>query len=341
MATSSLPNQKLSLIEKARADLWLSAPKFVGDRRGYGVGAEIPEELYGKHTARIHSDPLFRRAVEDDLEAIFSKERVADPRRLSIAWKQEGVTFDTDGNACGIGYFSGRRSGTISEHNVDTYGQGVVLFVGLTSYMRRLYTAFAALENSNENPIPPAENALRSEGRTIQAGEKRSMYVVSEPRPPSNNYGIADDSSGYDVLGSYVPHIRSTPSGYSVHGRLLDTDETVPGRRFMTKGFMGFYEDTLKQMIGGIPSQSGGPNKLEVKTGEQGLSFVVDDNAKLYPVRDGKKLTYESEGVTNLGQALVLLTAFAMYTQYALRAPGDIMPHEKDVIPGISFTLQL
>jgi len=67
---------------------------------------------------------------------------------IEIWWSPGGVTFNTDGDRCGI-YISGGPDYGYSPHNVDHYEQASVLFISLSIFLSRLYSAMEAFESGS------------------------------------------------------------------------------------------------------------------------------------------------------------------------------------------------
>lgn len=116
--------------------------------RGYNVGARLPEEAHKKWISYINGLERFRETVNREIEEVFSHYVFDMQSYIEIWWSLGGVTFNTDGNACGI-YVSGGPDYGYSSHNVDHYEQASVLFIALSIYLHRLYSALDAFESGS------------------------------------------------------------------------------------------------------------------------------------------------------------------------------------------------
>ena len=330
MVASSVPSSraKRGSVEGAKEYLWLYTPKFIALKGGYSIYADLPEEMYERNAARIHQDPLFRRAVEDKTADVFSKGKLDWPRRMWFDWRDDRWMLDVDGDACGVGYFYTDYNPKITDHNIDTWGQASALFIGTTVYLRHLYTAMAARDSGAEHDLDAQLGAmLRSEGsRSIRVGEGSDLYLDRiergrEAPMPLSDYGLATDRRGLEALGSYMPMVRKTEDGFSIDARLLDTDEDDPGRRFRSKGYMDYYEGRLRGSFEEFFGGTFDPKTLEVRYGTEGVALSIDDSAVVYPVRSGSRISYESRDVKTLTEASVLLVSLANHLEHAFLQP--------------------
>lgn len=144
---------------------------------GYDVGARLPEEAHKKWISYINGLERFREVVSREIEEVFSRYVFDVQSYIEIWWSPGGVTFNTDGNACGI-YVSGGPDFGYSSHNVDHYEQASVLFIALSIYLVRLYSALEAFE-SESIPVEkcqPLEKELRQRIKLNQQKECDMTY---------------------------------------------------------------------------------------------------------------------------------------------------------------------
>lgn len=142
---------------------WISCTSGCGyGGRGYNVGAKLPEEAHKKWISYINGLEKFRERVSREIEEVFSHYVFNRQSYLEIWWSPGGVTFNTDGDACGI-YVSDGSDYGYSSHNVDYYEQASVLFIALSIYLSRLYFALEAFENGSfpVEKCQPLEKELR------------------------------------------------------------------------------------------------------------------------------------------------------------------------------------
>jgi hypothetical protein len=115
---------------------------------GYFVGAKLPEKAYKKWISYINGFEKFRETVKREIEEIFSRYVFRFQSYLEICWAPDSVTFNTDGDACGIDVLDEDEFGYVS-HNVDHYEQATVLFIALSIYLPRLYFALEEFESGS------------------------------------------------------------------------------------------------------------------------------------------------------------------------------------------------
>lgn len=117
--------------------------------RGYGVNAKLPKKAHEKWISYINGLERFRETIKREIKEVFSQYVFNGQSYLEIWWSPGGVTFNTDGNRCGI-YISGSSSDYgYCPHNVDHYEQASVLFIALSIYLPRLYSAMEAFESGS------------------------------------------------------------------------------------------------------------------------------------------------------------------------------------------------
>ncbi len=116
--------------------------------QGWALGARLPEE-HKKWIAHINGNPRFREIVRQEIERVLSRYVFDGRSYLKITFSPRGTTFETDGiNSCCI-YVSPEGIGGCSYvyHNIDSFEQAMVLFIALSIYLPKLYSALENFES--------------------------------------------------------------------------------------------------------------------------------------------------------------------------------------------------
>lgn len=150
-----------------------------GGGRGYNVGTRLPEKAHKKWISYINGLEKFRETVSREIEEVFSRFVFNAQSYLEIWWSPGDVTFNTDGNACGIHVSDGSDDYGYSSHNVDHYEQASVLFIALSIYLSRLYFSLETFESGSipAEKCQPLEKALR---QRIKLNRQKECDMTSE-----------------------------------------------------------------------------------------------------------------------------------------------------------------
>lgn len=127
-------------------DCYLPKIFTLGDR-SYGIDARLPKEPHKKWIAHISAIEGFRERVKEEIEGVFSSYVFNSQSYLKIYWRPRGVAFETDGvNGCCV-YVEDSADYGYTVHNVDHYEQASVLFIALSVYLPKLYSALESFES--------------------------------------------------------------------------------------------------------------------------------------------------------------------------------------------------
>ncbi len=144
----------------------------------YSVTAGLPGKIYKKWISYINGLEGFRETVKREIEEVFSQYVFNSQSYIEIWWSPGGVTFNTDGNACGI-YISGPSDCGYYPHNVDHYEQASVLFIALSIYLSRLYSAMEGFE-SESIPVEKCSPLEEEIHQRVKLNRQKGCDMTSE-----------------------------------------------------------------------------------------------------------------------------------------------------------------
>jgi len=147
--------------------------------QGYAIGANLPKE-HKKWIAHINGNPGFREMIKHDIENIFSRYVFDGGSYLRISFSPMGTAFETDGiNGCMIYVEPESPSGcTYAYHNIDSFEQAMVLFLALSAYLPKLYSALENFESGEYDPkdFPPLQERLDANIKLNRVPECQMKY---------------------------------------------------------------------------------------------------------------------------------------------------------------------
>ncbi len=163
-------------------DCYLPKIFSLGDR-SYGIDTRLPKEPHKKWIAYIGAIESFRERVREEIEGIFSSHVFNSQSYLEIRWRAHGVAFETDGvNGCCL-YVEDSVDYGYTVHNVDHYEQVSVLFIALSVYLPKLYSALESFEAGKVSlkEITPMKEGMK-EGITqiIKLNKTKGCDMESE-----------------------------------------------------------------------------------------------------------------------------------------------------------------
>ncbi len=109
------------------------------------IGCTLPPS-HKKWIRHVFGLEHFRTQVITEIKAILLSNPFHWQSYLTLKWNPTGLSFETDGNACGL-YIDDNK---YTCHNLDTYEQASIFYLALTRY---LYDLFVILEMFETNAI--------------------------------------------------------------------------------------------------------------------------------------------------------------------------------------------
>lgn len=148
--------------------------RLVGSDTGWGFdGAELPAS-HDKYISKITGSTRFRERVEEDLNNVFNRISLGNQTYVEINWRNDGVTFRTDGSCCCAFDYKGK----FTTHNVDTAEQASALFIAI--YGVYVPNLFYVLERLEENPAFLTDSKDIGDYGTITKIKMWNLYKKSQ-----------------------------------------------------------------------------------------------------------------------------------------------------------------